>query len=127
MVHMKMGKEIGQIIHFDSYEDMSISKFKELSKKIKCFAPKQYRELVNDLNNSNVPQQSSAEMKVLICFVDTETMSGFYFDSNSVALNGFGKSASLKKRYKKDADECFSQLQVLVKFMPQNIVEKVSL
>lgn len=68
MMDMKMGKEIGQIIHFQSYEDMCISKFKELSKKIKCFAPKQYRELVNDLNYSNVPQQSSTEMKVVICF-----------------------------------------------------------
>ena len=114
VIYVKMGKELGQITNFVKYEDMPKSDFKMVAEKV--------------AKNSvifEIPPHVQQTVMTLIVYKNIETDAFLHNDRHICKLNKSGHRSV--ETYKRNADYCFKQLQDLVKKMPPNLVEKVSL
>ncbi|GFH52346.1 hypothetical protein CTEN210_08822 [Chaetoceros tenuissimus] len=110
VIYVKLGKDLGQITNFVKYQDMSQSDFKMVAEKADIF---------------EIPPQMQQPVFVVVAYKNIETGTSIYLDRQICTLNKLGNRTT--KRYKKDTDDSFKQLGGLVKQMPSDLVEKVSL
>ncbi|GFH52345.1 predicted protein [Chaetoceros tenuissimus] len=113
VIYVKMGKELGQITSFVKYEDMPKSDFKMVAEKV--------------ANNVifEIPPHVQQTVMTLIVYKNIETDTYLHRDRHICKLNKSGNTSV--ETYKRNADYCFKQLQDLVKKMPSDLVEKVSM
>ncbi|GFH52343.1 hypothetical protein CTEN210_08819 [Chaetoceros tenuissimus] len=132
-IHLKMGKEPGQIAEFLNYEVKPLSELKTLNNGMADMASKKEQEYMTEygLDVQNNPRLLESRKRdpnvimIVICFQDKDTYSMYAIDSVFLPLDSSGKVTV--KKCKKDADVCFKQLQDLLKKMPSELVEKVSM
>ena len=116
VVYMRMGEEIGQISEFYEYEVVSMAQFKECKVEVE--------NLFIHVKDIESRPPSCTEMAIKTLFVDQ--MVCFTFDV-VVYCEANVTQNKTAKQCKKAADKHFQKLQQLVKDMPSDLLEKVSL
>ncbi|GFH61292.1 hypothetical protein CTEN210_17768 [Chaetoceros tenuissimus] len=124
IVELRMRHEIGQIYEFEKYRVVSVSVFQRHFDYMRS-KRSGYREVsLGELDATASPQHSAKKMMVPILFEDGVT--GCFFFS-SISFDETLSGNTCVRKSKKDADKCFRKLQQLVKQMPSELIEKVSL
>ena len=87
VIHLRMGKEIGQIAELVTYEVKHIAEI-IVNMKMRVLSKRKQKELIeNELDVRNSPkllkarQQNPNNIMMVICFVDMETGTTFIADS----------------------------------------------
>ena len=132
VIHLRMGKEIGQIAELVTYEVKHIAEI-IVNMKMRVLSKRKQKELIeNELDVRNSPkllkarQQNPNNIMMVICFVDMETGTTFIADSEVCELPMIPKGNKVKT-CNRDAKKYFKELQGVVKEMPSELVKKVSL
>ena len=117
IVNMKMGRGIGQISQFLEYNVVSIAESKKF---------KEAENFFIHVEDAESRSRQCTEMTMLVetLFVDPDTSFAFDFVLQCEVNVTQNKTA---KQCKKAADKHFQKLQQLVKDMPSDLLEKVSL
>ncbi|GFH61299.1 hypothetical protein CTEN210_17775 [Chaetoceros tenuissimus] len=116
-VLMKMGQDIGQISKFLEYKVMTIAEFKEFKEDVGNFVTR-----VEDIIE---PQQLTfTDIATKILFVDADACFAF---EHTVFCGVNDMKNKTAKQCKKAAEKHFRKLQLEVKKMPADLLEKMSL
>ena len=133
VIHVRMGKEIGQIAELVTYGVEHIAEKIMVNMKMRVRSKKKQKQFIqNELDVRNSPkllmarQQNPNNIMMVICFVDMETETTFIVDSEICELPMVPKGKKVKT-CNRDAKKYFKELQGMVKEMPSDLVEKVSL
>lgn len=132
VLRIKLGKEIGEIAELVEYDVASLPAIRKLTEVRVKSTKKQQLVVSNEIDILKSPkllkarQHNPKNIMMVICFMDTETATAFIADSEVCELPLVRKGSKVKT-CNRDAKKYFKQLQGMVKEVPSELVEKVSL